>query len=49
MTMTVDPTPFIIAAYAITVIGSLALTFWSWRAMRSAERDAEALSKRQDR
>jgi hypothetical protein len=48
MMMTVDPTPFIVAAYAITVIGTLAVTVWSWRAMKKAERDAEALTRRQD-
>ena len=44
--MRIDPTPFIIAAYAITILGTLAVTLWSWRAMRRAERDAEALSNR---
>ncbi len=44
--MRVDAWPFIAAAYAITIIGTLAVTFWSWRAMRRAERDAEAVSKR---
>ena len=46
--MRVDAWPFIIAAYAIAVLGTLALTLGSWRAMRKAERDAEALSKRQE-
>ena len=46
--MTIDPWPFIIAAYAIAILGTLALTFWSWRAMRTAERDAEAVSKRHE-
>ena len=46
--MRVDAWPYIIAAYAITIIGTLAVTFWSWRAMRKAERDAEALGKRQE-
>ena len=44
--MSIDPWPFIIAAYAITILGTLAVTLWSWRAMRRAERDAEALSNR---
>jgi glycerol uptake facilitator-like aquaporin len=43
--MRVDPWPFIIAAYAIAILGTLALTLWSWRAMHKAERDAEAVSK----
>ena len=46
--MTVDPWPFIVAAYAIAILGTLAVTLWSWQAMRKAERDAEALGKRQD-
>ncbi|WP_395611464.1 hypothetical protein [Allosphingosinicella sp.] len=46
--MRVDPWPFIIAAYAIAILGTLALTWWSWQAMRKAERDAEAVGKRQD-
>ena len=44
--MRVDAWPFILAAYAITIFGTLAVTFWSWRAMRRAERDAEALGNR---
>lgn len=43
--MSVDPWPFIAAAYAITILGTLAVTFWSWRAMKKAERDGEALGK----
>ena len=39
--------PFIIAAYALTVAGTLALTLWSWSAMRRAEAEAEAV--RQER
>lgn len=46
--MTIDARPFIIAAYGIAILGTLALTFWSWRAMRKAERDAEAVSNRQE-
>jgi HAMP domain-containing protein len=44
--MRVDPWPFIIAAYVIAILGTLALTFWSWRAMRRAERAADAVSRR---
>lgn len=44
--MTIDPWPYIIAAYAIAIPGTLAMTFWSLRAMRRAERDAEALGNR---
>jgi hypothetical protein len=35
--------PFIIAAYAITGVGTVALTWASWRAMRRAERKADKL------
>lgn len=44
--MRVDAWPYIIAAYAITILGTLAVTFWSWRAMKKAERDADAVSRR---
>jgi Heme exporter protein D (CcmD) len=44
--MRIDPTPFIIAAYALTIVATLAVTFWSWRAMRKAEREAEDLGNR---
>ena len=38
MRETLDPWLFVIAAYAIGVIGTLALVGWSWLAMRRAER-----------
>ncbi len=38
--------PFIIAAYALTILGTLGVTLWSWAAMRRAEADAEALGRR---
>ena len=44
--MKVDPWPFIAAAYALTILATLAVSFWSWRAMKAAERDAEALTDR---
>ena len=37
--------PFILAAYALTLAGVLALTVWSFAAMRRAERDADALRR----
>ena len=46
--MRVDPWPFIVAAYAIAILGTIVVTYWSWRAMRKAERGAEALSRRQE-
>ncbi|MEA3012642.1 MAG: hypothetical protein QOD42_1187 [Sphingomonadales bacterium] len=42
----VDPWPFILAAYALTVLGTAGLTLWSCLAMRRAEADADAVSKR---
>lgn len=41
-----NPWPFIIAAYALTAAGTLAVTAWSFVAMRRAEADAAALSDR---
>jgi hypothetical protein len=36
-----DPWPFVIAAYALGIAGTLALVAWSWWAMRRAERRRE--------
>ncbi|WP_120717608.1 heme exporter protein CcmD [Tsuneonella amylolytica] len=33
-----DPWPFVWAAYALGIAGTLALVGWSWLAMRRAER-----------
>ncbi len=33
-----NPWPFVIAAYAITLAGAAAVALWSWRAMRKAEK-----------
>ena len=33
-----DHWPFVIAAYAVTIVATLALVGWSWLAMRAAER-----------
>jgi hypothetical protein len=38
--------PFIVAAYAITLWGTLGVTAWSFVAMRRAERRADALRDR---
>jgi len=38
--------PFIIAAYALTITGTIGVTLWSYAAMRRAEADAAALSER---
>jgi hypothetical protein len=37
--------PFIIAAYAVTLVATAALVWRSWSEMRSAERDVEGLTK----
>ncbi len=37
--------PFIIGSYALTIVGTLGVTWWSWSAMRRAEADAEALRR----
>jgi hypothetical protein len=36
---------FVIAAYAVALVGTLLLVGWSYAAMRRAEREAEALRK----
>lgn len=38
--------PFIIAAYTITIVGTVAVTALSFARMRRAERQADALSRR---
>jgi len=38
--------PFIIAAYALTALGTLGVALWSWLAMRRAEAEAARLGKR---
>ncbi len=37
--------PFIIAAYAVTILGTFGVTLWSWSAMRRAEANADALKR----
>ena len=41
-----SPWPFVIAAYAIALAGTAALTAWSWIAMRRAEAEADKLGRR---
>ena len=41
-----NPWPFIIAAYALTLWTVAALGLWSWRTMARAESDAEALKSK---
>jgi hypothetical protein len=42
----VNPWPFVIAAYAVCVIGTGGLLLRSYLAMRRAEASAEALTRR---
>lgn len=39
---------FVIAAYAVTAVGTLAVLLHSWQRMRGAEQRAEALRGRDD-
>jgi len=41
-----NPWPFVVAAYGIALVGTAALTLWSWIAMRRAEAEADALGRR---
>ena len=36
---------FIIAAYALTILGTVGMALWSWLAMRRAEAGAERLGR----
>jgi hypothetical protein len=40
-----DPWPFVVAAYAIGVLGTLVLVGWSWLAMRRAERRRDGVGR----
>ena len=42
MSEALDQWTFVIAAYALTAAGTLALVAWSWLAMRAAERRRDA-------
>lgn len=41
-----DQWNFVIAAYGVTIIGTLVLLGWSWLSMRSAERQREEARRR---
>jgi len=41
----VNQWPFIIAAYAASILGSGGLALWSYAAMRRAEADLESLGR----
>jgi hypothetical protein len=38
---------FVVAAYGVTTVATLALVAWAFLSMRSAEADADALKRRQ--
>ena len=40
-----NPWPFVIAAYAITFLGTAGLSIASWHAMAAAERRAQSLRR----
>lgn len=41
-----DHWPFVLAAYALAIVGTLVLTGWSWLAMRRAEARREKARER---
>ena len=41
-----NPWPFIIAAYALTILGTVGTVLWSWAAMRRAEAQADRIGRR---
>ena len=46
MRETLDPWPFIVAAYAIGIAGTLLMVGWSWLSMRRAEARRERSRER---
>jgi hypothetical protein len=42
----VNPWPFVIAAYAVTILLTAALALWAYRSMRRAEAAADALTRK---
>lgn len=42
-----NPWPFVIAAYALTFAGTLALCVWTWNTMRRAEQRADNMKREQ--
>jgi hypothetical protein len=43
--LAMNPWPFVVAAYALALLATIALAGWSCIAMRRAEREAEALRR----
>jgi hypothetical protein len=48
MSAALNAWPFVLAAYAVAIGGTIALLGWSLFAMRSAEARANALNRRRD-
>jgi hypothetical protein len=48
MTATLEAWPFVIAAYCVTIGGTLGLVAWSLIALRRAEKRADALNPRRE-
>ncbi|WP_279351591.1 hypothetical protein [Erythrobacter litoralis] len=46
MRETLDQWPFVIAAFAVAILATLALVAWSWIAMRRAEAKRERARRR---
>ena len=46
MRETLDQWPFVIAAFAVAILATLALVAWSWFAMRRAEAKRERARRR---
>lgn len=40
-----NPWPFIIASYGLTLLGTSGLALWSWAAMRRSEAEADAVGR----
>jgi hypothetical protein len=49
MSATLDAWPYVVAAYAVAILGTLALIGWSLAALRRAEARADALDARRIR
>jgi hypothetical protein len=41
-----NPWPFVISAYAIVLVGTVAVSLWAWRSARDAEARADAMRER---
>ena len=41
-----DPWDFVIAAYAVGLVGTIAMIVWSWLAMRRAEKRRDEVRRR---